>query len=216
MKSKVTTAPTIEPITLEEVKEHLRLTSTNEDDLILDYIASARQMAEDITGRKFINQTLTGYVDSFGRGNVHGKWWTGTQTGTYFTHLLDGKAFVDFDWTPVSSITQVDTIDDDNVETVYDSSNYYLENYDDDMPARMHLNNNATLPTDFRAQNAVKVQYVAGYGATRSSVPQKLRHAIKMMTAVLYNKRGDCEDGESCACEAGQMNNLLMYKLERA
>ena len=212
MKSKVTTAPTIEPVTLAEVKDHLRITATNEDGLINTYIEAAREIAEDITGRKFINQTLTGYVDNFGSGNVHGEWWTGQKTGTYFSHILQGKGFIELDYTPVSSITQIDTVDRDNAETTYSSDNYYLENYDNDTPARVHLNDNASIPSNIRDRNGIKVTYIAGYGSARSSVPMKLRHAIKMMAAELYNKRGDCDD---CALEAGQMPVLLNYKIQR-
>lgn len=212
MKSKVTTAPSIEPVTLEEVKAHLRITATNEDGLLNTYIQAARELAEDITGRKFITQTLTGYVDDFGGGGIHGNWWTGQREGTYFSHILNGKGFIELDKTPASSITQIDTVDRDNAETVYASTNYYLENYDNDMPARVHLNDNASIPSNIRDRNGIKVTYVAGYGSTRTSVPMKLRHAIKMMAAELYNKRGDCDD---CAMSSGQLPILTSYKIER-
>ena len=212
MKSKVTVEPSIEPVTLTEVKEHLRITASNEDDLIDTYIEAARRMAEEITGRKFITQTIVGYVDTLGSGSVQGNWWTGTRTGTYFTHILNGKAFIELDWTPCSSITSVYTVDDDATETLYASSNYYLENYDNDMPARIRLVENAAIPTGLRHENAVKVTYVAGYGATAATVPMSIRNAIKMMTAELYNKRGDCDD---CALNAGQMSTLSQYKIQK-
>jgi hypothetical protein len=212
LKSKVTVAPSIEPVTLAEVKEHLRITASNEDTLISTYIEAARQMAEDVTGRKFITQTLVGYVDTLGSGSVHGNWWSGTQTGTYFTHILNGKAFIELDWTPCSSITSIYTVDDDATETLYASTNYYLDNYDNDIQSRIRLTENAEIPTGLRHENAVKVTYVAGYGATAASVPMKLRHAIKMMAAELYNKRGDCDD---CAMSAGQMPVLNQYKIQR-
>lgn len=210
MKSKVTVAPSIEPVTLAEVKTHLRITASNEDDLIDDYIEAARQMAEDITGRKFISQTLVGYVDDFGTGVVNGNWWSGTKVGTYFSHILNGKAFIELDWAPCSSITSIYTIAEDATETLYASTNYYLDNYDDDLYPRVNLTDNASFPTSMRSNNAIKVTYVAGYGATAASVPMKLRHAIKMMAAELYNKRGDCDD---CAMSAGQMPALSQYRI---
>lgn len=212
MKSKVTSEPSIEPVTLAQVKEHLRITASNEDDLITEYIIAARQLAEDVTGRKFITQTLTGYLDNLGTGLVQGNWWSGTRTGTYFSHIMNNKAFMELDWTPCSSITSIYTIDDDATETLYASTNYYLENYDNDMHARVHLIENASYPTSMRSENAVKITYVAGYGATAASVPSKLRHAIKMMAAELYNKRGDCDD---CAMSAGQMPILSQYKIQK-
>lgn len=211
MKSKVTIQPTIEPVTLEEVKEHLRIDSNEEDPLINSYIEAARIIAEDSTGRKFISQTLVGYTDTLGGSIVHGEWWNGTREGTYFTHIANRKAVLELDWAPCISITQIDTIDGDNTENTYAATNYYLENYDDDMFPSVHLNENADIPTDLRDRNAVKVTYVAGYGTTRNSVPMSLRHSIKMMAATLYNKRGDCSD---CAHEAGQVSLLNKYSIK--
>jgi uncharacterized phiE125 gp8 family phage protein len=65
LKSKVTTQPAIEPVSLQEVKDSLRITSSSEDSLITQYIVDARVYAENYTGRKFITQTLVGYADGF-------------------------------------------------------------------------------------------------------------------------------------------------------
>jgi len=213
IRSKVTVAPTSEPITLTELKAHLRITGTAEDTLLTDYIETARIMVEDITGRKLINQTLVGYTDSFSsdnNGQVKGEWWSGVRVGTYFTHILNGKTFIELDWTPISSITSVYTVDDDASETLYASTNYYLDNFDNDMKSRIYLTENAEIPTGLRCQNAIKITYVAGYGATAASVPMSLNHAVKLMAAEIYNKRGDCED---CALNAGVLPTLQQYKI---
>lgn len=214
MKSKVTVEPSIEPVTRDELKEHLRITSTSEDSLLDEYIKTARIFAEDMTGRKFITQTLVGYVDDFSGGTVRGKWWSGVQEGTYFTHILNGRGFIEMDWAPAQSITSIETIDRSNVATTYDSANYYLDNFGNDAPSRIELNDSATIPTSMRDKNAIKVTYVAGYGSNVTDVPSSLRHAVKLMASTIYSKRGDC-DAESCSCDSGTSSVLNKYAIAR-
>lgn len=49
--------PEVEPLTVEEVKEHLRIDGNEEDALLNGMITAARQLAEEETGRAFITQT---------------------------------------------------------------------------------------------------------------------------------------------------------------
>jgi len=213
LKSKITTQPAIEPVTLAEVKESLRVTSTSEDALINNFITSARVYAENYTGRKFINQTLVGYADGF--HNQYDQWWTGFRQGSE-TQLIYGLSggYIPFDWSPVDSVSQVDTIDVDNSETVYSSSNYYLDNFDNDVKHKVILNdNNSDITTSLRSRNAIKVTYIAGYGSNRTDVPANIRRGIIMIAAHLYTNRGDC-DGGNCVMKSGANVYLDQVKLE--
>lgn len=58
------TPPAIEPVTLEEAKQHLRIDGNEEDSLIAALITAARQKAEDYTRRAFITQTWELALDS--------------------------------------------------------------------------------------------------------------------------------------------------------
>lgn len=64
MYLRLVTPPTIEPVTLEEAKLHLRVDGTEEDNLITALITAARQKAEDYTRRAFITQTREFALDS--------------------------------------------------------------------------------------------------------------------------------------------------------
>jgi uncharacterized phiE125 gp8 family phage protein len=59
------TAPTDEPITLEDAKTHLRETGTDEDDLILSLIQAAREYVETFTSRALMPQTWYWKADRF-------------------------------------------------------------------------------------------------------------------------------------------------------
>jgi len=64
LKYKITTQPT-EPITLEAVKAHLRLTGNDEADHISNLITAAREYAQGVTGKLYGVQTVTAVCDSF-------------------------------------------------------------------------------------------------------------------------------------------------------
>jgi len=64
MYLRLVTPPTIEPVTLEEVKLHLRVDGTEEDSLISALITAARQKAEEYTKRAFITQSWELALDS--------------------------------------------------------------------------------------------------------------------------------------------------------
>jgi uncharacterized phiE125 gp8 family phage protein len=126
----------------------------------------------------------------------------------------NGDRRIDLDYTPAQSITEINTIDIDNSETVYASSNYYLENFDDDLHPRVRINDSSSIiNVNLRSNNAVKVEYVAGYGDNASDVPAAIRRGIIMIASHLYTNRGDC-DG-NCVEKSGANTYLDQYKLER-
>ena len=211
MKSKVTSEPAVEPITLAEVKSHLNISGSDDDTLITEYIKAARQLAEDYTGLKFITQTLEGYSDNWDGGATQGQWWSGRVEGAYFSHVLNGQGHVTLDHGPCQSITTFETIDQSNAASTFNSSNYYLENFDNRMFPRIHLNDGATLPTALRQHNGIKITYVAGFGDTAADVPSSIKHALKYMTAELYEKRGGCDD---CVKESGMSPILKPYRIK--
>jgi len=208
VRSKVSVQPTIEPVTLDELKASLRVTHAAEDALLTQFIQDAREFAEIETGRKFITQTIVTYYTNFNYGGDE-LWWNGERTGAFVT--IHGNFDAEIEFGPAQSITSIDTVALDNSEAVYLSSNYYLDNYDDDLKPRVVLNDGATTPTDLRATNNIKVTWVAGYGATAADVPSGIRRAILILAGALYKNRGDCE-ASSTACSCGATAMLRPYK----
>jgi uncharacterized phiE125 gp8 family phage protein len=60
--------PLAEPVTVSEVKSHLRLQHASEDDLIAGLIRAAREEVERATGMALIDQTWRLVLDRWPRG----------------------------------------------------------------------------------------------------------------------------------------------------
>lgn len=57
ISSRLVTSPTSEPLTLQQVRDHLRIIGTDEDDYLTELIAAARAEFEELTGRQIMEAT---------------------------------------------------------------------------------------------------------------------------------------------------------------
>ena len=210
MRSKVSTPPAIEPVSLTELKASLRITSTAEDTLLSQYITDARAVVERITGRKLINQTITSYYTDFNGSIVNSAWWSGTRV--MHEQVLYEKQQLELEFTPVQSVTSLSMVESDNSETVVATTEYYLDNFDDDM--RSVIRPVSVLTAGSRNENNLKAVYVAGYGALASDVPSALRRAIIVLAGQLYVNRGDC--GDQCQSDCGATHMITPYIIKHA
>ena len=209
MRSKVTTQPAIEPVTLTELKASLRITGTAEDTLLTQFITDARELVERITGRKLINQTITSYYTGLGETSSS-EWWSGTRVA--HERILYGDQKIELEFAPVQSVTTLHAVESDNSNTLIASTEYYLDNYDDDM--RSCIKPVSVISAGSRNENNIKCIYVAGYGTTAASVPSALRRAVLVLAGALYANRGDC--GEQCQTNCGATQMMTPYIIKRA
>ena len=162
-KWKVTTPPIIEPITLDELKSFARIDGTEDDVLLEGFIRTIREAMESYLKRALISQTITLQMD----------FWPGT--------------VIELPMPPLISITSVSTIDEDDVETVYDSDNYYV--HTDIEPGELVLKNGVTAPYNSdRYHGGYRIVYLAGYGYP-SDVPQIIKDSMKLWCAIYYETR---------------------------
>jgi len=170
----VVSQPTIEPVTLADAKQHMRVDTDDDNDYILALISAARRYAEEYLDRALITQQLRMRVDTFPyefelpRPPMAT---AGTFTATAITYALD----------PGSASTATPTT------TTLSASSYRVDR--DDTPGRIRTVYNGTWPSHLTDPNAVTVTWWAGYGAAASDVPQAIRHAILMHVAHLYESR---------------------------
>ena len=183
---KVKTEPTQEPVTLQEVKEYLRVDDATDERVIRPYIESARRFCEEHTGRALMTQTLTLFLDAF--EDIDNPLWEGTRTGPYLNYY---KNYVVLPRSPVVSVTHVKTYDDADTATTLAASKYYLDNARE--PSRIVMRTGESFPSALRVANAIEVEYITGY-TTQYNVPEPMRLGILQHIAYLYEHRGDMYD----------------------
>ena len=203
---KLITGPAIEPISRIEAREHLRLDDDVDDRQIRIYIQAARNWAENYTGRAFINRTMAMYLDGFNA--VDDPLWEGMRTGP---SVINYANFIELTLNPVSSVTSINYYADDDTEYTWATSNYYSDIISE--PARIVLRDGGALPTDLRAANGIKINFVAGYGANPTDVPEAIKVAMLQFMSFVYEHRGDYEG----SIEAPKVVRSLLdpYKIYR-
>jgi len=201
--------PLKEPVTLTEAKLQLRVDFAADDSLLNSLIVTSRQAAELYSGRVFIDQTWDLFFDFLGSINDI-PWWDGVQQGA-ITAFFPRQ--ITIPKPPLDSIVEITSFDDDDVETVFDASNYQVSVYDGVNPpeGRVTLRRNATWPTSTRNADALKVRFIGGYGLLADDVPKQIRTAILEEIAYRYNNRGDCLDPAIKSSIA--MGMLQQYKI---
>jgi len=220
-RSKVTAKPSIAPISLDDLKAQIRRTDPSyvaDDTLLQLYIDGATETAQEYTSRKFIDQEITLLLDRWPLIGINEPWFSGTRLASQYPVYQSRNQqdrSIEIPWAPSISITEISTFDDDNNETVYDASNYFLDNSDNDMFSRVVLNLNAETPTNLRANNAVQIVYRVGYGLTKDDVPADIRVGISMIGSYLYLNRGDCNDCSCVAASGGKsfLDSKIIYEV---
>ncbi|HEV1992419.1 MAG TPA: head-tail connector protein [Candidatus Dormibacteraeota bacterium] len=195
------TPPAIEPITLDEAKLHLRVTGTDDDAYISGLIAAARQLEEKIQNRAFLTTTFRMQIDSFpDLPNATLKFFVPTYSvESYLARaisLMSGP--LRLLRSPCISVTSITYLDNNGAtQTLAQNPAPGLPGYIVDVdsePARIAPANNLPWPITQAIQSAVKVTYVAGYGATADKVPETTKHAIKLRIGQFYENREAISD----------------------
>lgn len=176
---KLLTAPTVEPVTVSEAKNFLRLDTSDDDTLIGTMIATARTAVENHTKRALITQTYEYKLDRL--ATIPGFW------------FINSQGEIDLPKVPIQSITSFKTYALDNTESTLSSAAYSL----DGDGGRLYLNAGYSWPTNMRDFAGVLITYVAGYGDAATDVPDAFKMAILKLVASMYNNRGDCQMTDS-------------------
>lgn len=185
----VVTLPAVEPVSLDQARTHCRIDTGSDDELLASYLTAARAMAEQLLGRVLITQTLL---------------WTVMPENPVWPSMHFLRDPLELPRSPVQSISSVTVRDTyGNVTTIAAGSlpvvpPAELLGYKADLsvqPAQLVIGPGTILTDGRNLRQAnldhVQVQFVAGYGTDGSTVPQPIRTAILLITAFLYENRGD-------------------------
>ena len=156
-----TDPPLAEPVTLAELKAHLRIDLTDEDDLLESLIRVARVHLEAVTGVALMSQGFRLLLDDWPCGGV-----------------------IQLMRTPVQSIDAILVYDSEGVEQSLDLSGLVLDGTAH--PARLVIRER---PRPGQPINGIEIEFTAGFGSA-TEVPPELKRAILTHAAHLYEFRG--------------------------
>ena len=170
MTNMLITPPSAEPLSLVEAKAHLRLDSTDEDDLVTALIVAARQVVEKHTGCALITQAWRVIADAW------------PDIGPLKLPLR-----------PFISLTAIRVFDAGNAAATLSPATYFV----DPQPAAPRVLFANAPPAPGRALAGIEIDMLIGYGPAALSVPEPLRLAIRMLVAHWFEARGDAASDAS-------------------
>ena len=190
---KEITAPTSEPISLEEARLHLRLDTSGsppshpDDSIVESLITAARQNAEDYTGLKIASGVYEVRADSFKDFEISLETW------------------------PVTSVTSISYVDLEGNDQTLTVSDYDIDTYA--RPARIK-----SMLTTFPAAKEVTIRFTAGFTDGQSPnpypIPQSIKAAMLLMIGHLYDNREAVSDVQSYERPMGSTYLLNPYRIK--
>ena len=183
MGLKLLSGPAAEPVSIDEVKAHLRVDGNNEDALIASLVLTSRLHIETALGLAMMTQQWQLVLDTW-----------------------PADAIVKLGIAPVQAINEVRVIDKDGAAIVVPSSSYTLEVTG--RPARLVAGDHAW-PSPGRKAGGVQIDFTAGFGATPEAVPAPIRQALLLLVTHWYEHRDPIEIGAPATAVPQAVSHLL-------
>lgn len=155
--------PTDEPVSLDEMKRHLRVTIDQDDLVIFGMIQAAREYVELVTRRQLLRATFLYAFDVFPTGSI-----------------------IVLPRPPLVSIVSLAYVNTSNVETIFPATDYDVDTWS--QPGRIYLLPDKTWPSTYTIPNAVRVRFRAGRNAPGGVTPS-LKLIVMLLVGHLYEHR---------------------------
>lgn len=159
----IKTAPAVEPLTAAEAKLHLRVDHADEDALITRLITAARQYVENLCSRTLIDTV-------------------------YYLHLDEFPDVIEFPRAPLDSVVALTYYDTAGSNQTLTATTDYVVN-EEAVPPRCFPAYGKSWPATYAIEQAVRVEFKAGYGTAGSDVPEAIRQALLMLIGHWYEHR---------------------------
>lgn len=160
MKLELITARTVNSVTLDDVKNHLRITHTDEDDYISALMDAAQEFCEDYTNRKYEAETWKLLLEKFPKE-------------------------IELPFHPIASITHVKYYDTDNSQQELTVDTDYEVSLNSEPAVIRPISN---WPGVYDKYEAIEVQFVCGTTAP-AICPMTFRQAMLILISDMYQKR---------------------------
>lgn len=161
MPTTLVTAPAVTPLSVAEVKEHLRVDHATQDALITIYLNAAINEFENLTGRALISSVWDYTLDNF---------------PAYSFRLPKGQ---------LVSVASVKYTPEGGSETTFSSTNYSVDTKSD--PGRITLNDDVFWPVqELIPASGFVVRFTAGW-ANAAAVPADIKAALLFKCQMLYD-----------------------------
>lgn len=168
------TGPEDTPVSLAEVKSHLRIDHDEDDTILALYLQAAVSR-------------LDGYTGILGRALMSQTW----RVTIGYDGRPSSSQLVYLPVAPVSALTSIKYYDDSNQLVTADNADFEFVN--DTSDAWVRPANDDVWMTPYDRPDALQIDYVTGYGAAED-VPAPLKAAVLLMTGDLYEHRETVSD----------------------
>lgn len=199
-------APGAAAVSLADMKKHLNVDHTDDDDLIEALTAAATDEIDGNTGigRSLVDQVweyrLEDFVCAISNGNKPNR-----RAGAHgYSSDFDRAVFsrIEIPLPPLIEIESVKYFDRDNVEQTLGTSVYEVIGAAGHSRAAIALKSGQSWPAIYDRPEAVNIRFRSGYVDTSNSppvgeVPPKIVASIKLMTGTLYANRETLVIGQS-------------------
>jgi uncharacterized phiE125 gp8 family phage protein len=160
--------PFVEPVTLTEAKQHLRVDTETDDAYIVALISAAREYCEDYLDRTLTSTQWQMRLDNFP-----------AEIGVPRPPMIaSGTA-------TAVSVTYVEN--SAGGTTTLSLAEYRIDR--DATPGALRPLYGGSWPSHLSDENSLVVTWWGGYGDSAESVPRVIRHAILMLVATWYERR---------------------------
>ena len=162
---RVTTAPTVEPLTTTEAKTHLRVDGSDDDTYIDSLIQAAREYCELVTRRAFIHRTSCMYLRQIPTTDI-----------------------LELPQPNLSSVTHIKYYDSTDTLQTLSSAAYRVDTTS--LIGAVVIKDGYAWPSVIGDRNdAIQITYVHGYGAAASAVPKAVKQAMLLLIGHWFRSR---------------------------
>lgn len=181
MPLAIISPPISKPVTLVQIKRHLRLDHDQDDEYLDELTEAATTHVEATTGQFLISRVVRQYIET-----------------------IPASRSVQMEACPVRSIQELRGYDLDGNSNIILSENYRLDNRIE--PSALILNTNI----NFNAFcNGIEIDMEVGHGETGIDIPSNITRAILVLIAHWYEFRGTLPAGDETGLIPDGLEALL-------